>query len=250
MSLLMVRRMSCWWNFIQSLSLINCDGFISWRCDHWSMWWRLWRSPCHPTRWTLAASWSFEGDLRLFPNKVKWRMFQGEGYDCAKDTFNGNGLWSNVAGQREWVKSQMMKGLTLGLNPQLNSDYSVCFSLAHCLVLHHFLIFMLWFRWGAFTRWNWRVKWRLGKGERLPWRPSCLWCWMESRGCSCYLQVIGTVFCIKYMWGILHHRMLGYGIGIPETGSAYGLADPDEVFKLTHVTCSGTELTLLDCLSR
>ena len=44
--------------------------------------------------------------------------------------------------------------------------------------------------------------------------------------------------------------MLGYGIGIPETGSAYGLSDPDEVFKLTHVTCSGTELTLLDCLSR
>ena len=44
--------------------------------------------------------------------------------------------------------------------------------------------------------------------------------------------------------------MLGYGIGIPETGSAYGLADPDDVFKLTHVTCSGTELTLLDCLSR
>ena len=73
-------------------------------------------------------------------------MFQGEGYDCAKDTFNGNGLWSNVAGQREWVESQMMEGLTLGLNPQLNSDYSVCFSLAHCLVLHHFLIFMLWFR--------------------------------------------------------------------------------------------------------
>ena len=46
-------------------------------------------------------------------------MFQGEGYDCAKDTFNGDGLWSNVAGQREWVESQMMEGLTLGLNPQL-----------------------------------------------------------------------------------------------------------------------------------
>ena len=44
--------------------------------------------------------------------------------------------------------------------------------------------------------------------------------------------------------------MLGYGIGIPETGSTYGLADLDDVFKLTHVTCSGTELTLLDCLSR
>ena len=71
-------------------------------------------------------------------------MFQGEGYDCAKDTFNGDGLWSNVAGQREWVESQMMEGLTLGLNPLLNSD-SVCFYLAHCLVLHHFLIMvMLW----------------------------------------------------------------------------------------------------------
>ena len=50
--------------------------------------------------------------------------------------------------------------------------------------------------------------------------------------------------------GVLHFRMLGYGIGIPETGSTYGLAQADDVFKLTHVTCSGTELTLLDCLSR
>ena len=52
-------------------------------------------------------------------------MFQGEGYDCGRDSFNGDGLWSNVAGQREWVESQMLDGLTLGLTPQLNSSVSV-----------------------------------------------------------------------------------------------------------------------------
>ena len=46
---------------------------------------------------------------------------QGEGYDCGRDSFNGDGLWSNVAGQREWVESQMLDGLTLGLPAQLNS---------------------------------------------------------------------------------------------------------------------------------
>ena len=52
-------------------------------------------------------------------------MFQGEGYDCARDSFNGDGLWSNVAGQREWVESQMLEGLTLGLNPLLSCLSSV-----------------------------------------------------------------------------------------------------------------------------
>ena len=53
-------------------------------------------------------------------------MFQGEGYDCARDSFNGDGLWSNVAGQREWVESQLLEGLTLGLPPQLNSVILSC----------------------------------------------------------------------------------------------------------------------------
>ena len=57
---------------------------------------------------------------------------QGEGYDCGRDSFNGDGLWSNVAGQREWVESQMLDGLTLGL--LLNSTQCAC--LWSCVVLH------------------------------------------------------------------------------------------------------------------
>ena len=65
--------------------------------------------------------------IREFPqeDKVESRMFQGEGYDCARDSFNGDGLWSNVAGQREWVQSQMLEGLTLGLNSLLSCLSSV-----------------------------------------------------------------------------------------------------------------------------
>ena len=53
-------------------------------------------------------------------------MFQGEGYDCGRDSFNGDGLWSKVAGQREWVESQLLEGLTLGV-ALLNSTQPVLF---------------------------------------------------------------------------------------------------------------------------
>ena len=53
-------------------------------------------------------------------------MFQGEGYDCGRDSFNGDGLWSNVAGQREWIESQLLEGLTLGV-ALINSTQPVLF---------------------------------------------------------------------------------------------------------------------------
>jgi len=133
----------------------------------------------------------------------RWQLvgvLKGEGYDCGRDSFNGDGLWSNVAGQREWVESQMLDGLTLGeLRLQGGTG---------------------------------EVSGDLAKGNVfLDGHPVCDAGWSQEDA---------RVAC----------RMLGYGIGIPETGSTYGLAQPDDVFKLTHVTCSGTELTLLDCLSR
>ena len=45
-------------------------------------------------------------------------------------------------------------------------------------------------------------------------------------------------------------RMLGYSAGFPETGSAYGVAEPDEEFGMSDVTCNGNEESLLDCLAR
>ena len=45
-------------------------------------------------------------------------------------------------------------------------------------------------------------------------------------------------------------RMLGYNLGVPETGSAYGVAEPNEEFGLTDINCNGNELSLSDCLAR
>ena len=45
-------------------------------------------------------------------------------------------------------------------------------------------------------------------------------------------------------------RMLGYGQGIPERGSAYGSASVYDVFKLTDTNCNGKEESLEDCFYR
>ena len=77
--------------------------------------------------------WQLVGVLKVIQDfPVESRMYhQGEGYDCGRDSFNGDGLWSNVAGQREWVESQMLDGLTLGLPAQLNSVSLVLSCSAH-----------------------------------------------------------------------------------------------------------------------
>ena len=41
--------------------------------------------------------------------------------------------------------------------------------------------------------------------------------------------------------------MLGYGIAIPEWGSPYGLAEVEDKFELTEISCKGDERNLLDC---
>ena len=45
-------------------------------------------------------------------------------------------------------------------------------------------------------------------------------------------------------------RMLGYSLGIPELGSAYGPASVNDVFKLTDMNCNGSEESLEDCFYR
>merc|ERR1719430_647795 len=42
-------------------------------------------------------------------------------------------------------------------------------------------------------------------------------------------------------------RMLGYSVGIPETGSTYGNAERNVQFWRSHLECSGDEESLLEC---
>ena len=46
------------------------------------------------------------------------------------------------------------------------------------------------------------------------------------------------------------YRMLGYSLGIPELGSAYGPASVLDEFKLTDMNCNGKEESLEDCFYR
>lgn len=42
-------------------------------------------------------------------------------------------------------------------------------------------------------------------------------------------------------------RMLGYGQGVPECCSTYGLASLFDTFQFTEISCKGDEMNLLDC---
>ena len=41
-------------------------------------------------------------------------MFQGEGFDCRTNKTFGDGEWSNVAAQRNWIENRLIPGAGKG----------------------------------------------------------------------------------------------------------------------------------------
>ena len=179
MSLLTVRGKSCWWNLIQSfVILVNCDGFIYPK--------GVITDPCDgdsggPLAIMRDGRWQLVGVLKVivqdFPKNGGIENVSGRGLRLRKGLVQrGRPVEQRGRATRVGRESVAWRTHPRCRPPQLNSA---------CLVLLYLVL--LWFRWVASARWNWRGRWRSGKGKRLPWWKSCLRCWLESGGCSCCL---------------------------------------------------------------
>ena len=121
---------------------------------------------------------------------------QGEGYDCETNEFGGDGSWSNVVAQREWVLGHIAGSITGSLRKHQKKK----------MILTLFTLFIEKSRWmsslkALFSNHCCRrdilggkpetrqPRWGNCEGERLSRRPPHLWWWVESRRRDSSMQV-------------------------------------------------------------